>query len=97
MGVPGNRWRFKRREEYNLALLNYGFRFFETHRLYRGGKAIAQPTLWKGEIPISLGVKDDIVVTIPRGRYGDPQGRRHGRARPAGRAYAGGQPRCAGA
>ncbi|HOV57708.1 MAG TPA: D-alanyl-D-alanine carboxypeptidase family protein [Rhodanobacteraceae bacterium] len=73
MGVQGNRKEgFKRREEYNLALLNYGFRFFETHRLYEGGKAIAQPTLWKGEAnTISLGVKDDIVVTIPRGRYGD--------------------------
>lgn len=73
MGVQGNRKEgFKHREEYNLALLNYGFRFFETHRLYEAGKAIAEPALWKGEAnTISLGVTEDVVVTIPRGRYND--------------------------
>jgi D-alanyl-D-alanine carboxypeptidase (penicillin-binding protein 5/6) len=73
MGIDGTKKEgFKQREEYNLALLNYGFRFFESHKLYEAGKSIAEPTLWKGEAnTISLGVAQDVLVTIPRGRYKD--------------------------
>lgn len=62
----------KTRADLTQELLNYGFRFFESHKLYEGGKPIAEPTLWKGsEDTIKLGVTDDVLVTIPRGRYGD--------------------------
>ena len=56
---------------YSLALLNYGFRFFETHRLYEGqGHRPADLVEGRGQHHFARG-QDDIVVTIPRGRYGD--------------------------
>ena len=62
----------KTRADMTQELLNYGFHFFESHKLYEAGKPIAEPTLWKGaEDTIKLGVADDVLVTIPRGRYGD--------------------------
>ncbi len=52
------------------ALLNYGFRFYETHTLYAAGKALRSPRLWKGEADtLPLGLASSAVVTIPRGEY----------------------------
>jgi len=52
------------------ALLNYGFRFFESHRLYEPGVKVAEPTLWKGDSEkAELGVGEAALVTIPRGAY----------------------------
>ena len=52
------------------SLLNYGFRFFETHKLYSAGKELATSRIWKGEIEsLPLGLTKDLYVTIPRGRY----------------------------
>lgn len=52
------------------SLLNYGFRFFETVQLYKAGQELAQGEVWKGETEqISLGIRDELFVTIPRGRY----------------------------
>ncbi len=52
------------------ALLTYGFRFFETHRLYGAGEEITSVRVWKGDREIvSLGLLEDLYVTIPRGRY----------------------------
>jgi D-alanyl-D-alanine carboxypeptidase (penicillin-binding protein 5/6) len=68
MGAPSE----KSRADDNQELLNYGFRFFETHKLYAKEKPLATPELWKGAIAnLPLGVADDVVVTLPRGRYGD--------------------------
>ena len=54
------------------ALLEYGFRFYETHDLFVAGKPLATPRLWKGESnQIELGLARDAVVTIQRGRYDD--------------------------
>ena len=53
------------------SLLNYGFRFFETHKLYDAGSELTQARVWKGkqeQAPLGLG--DDLFVTIPRGQYG---------------------------
>ena len=56
------------------ALLNYGFRFFETHKLYDAGTRLTDTRVWKGEREtIPLGVRDTLYVTIPRGRYKDLQ------------------------
>ena len=52
------------------ALLNYGFRFFESHTLYQPGRAIAEPAVWKGSsATVPLGVTEPVLVTVPRGRY----------------------------
>ncbi|MGI9330395.1 MAG: D-alanyl-D-alanine carboxypeptidase family protein [Gammaproteobacteria bacterium] len=52
------------------ALLNYGFRFYETRLLYPVGDAITQARVWKGDQEtMGLGVQQDIYVTIPRGSY----------------------------
>ncbi|QSX78747.1 D-alanyl-D-alanine carboxypeptidase family protein [Agrilutibacter solisilvae] len=54
----------------SLALLNWGFRFFETHKLYDAGKAIAKQKIWKGAADeVQLGVAQPMLVTVPRGRY----------------------------
>jgi D-alanyl-D-alanine carboxypeptidase (penicillin-binding protein 5/6) len=68
MGAPSE----KQRADDNQELLNYGFRFFESHRLFAANKPLANPELWKGGTPtLPLGVANDVVVTMPRGRYGD--------------------------
>jgi len=51
-------------------MLNYGFRFFETHKLYDGGKALDEPTVWKGEVgKVGLGLEEALYVTLPLGQY----------------------------
>lgn len=55
-----------------LALLNYGYRFYESHRLYAGQTALTKVRVWKGDQPeLDLGLAEDLSVTIPRRRYGD--------------------------
>jgi D-alanyl-D-alanine carboxypeptidase (penicillin-binding protein 5/6) len=50
------------------ALLNYGFRFFETFRLYADGDVLSTVPVWKGRSDeMRLGLSDDVFVTIPRG------------------------------
>ena len=52
------------------ALLNYGFRFFETYRLYSEGDEVTTARVWKGETEsVSLGVAEEYYLTIPKGRY----------------------------
>lgn len=52
------------------ALLNWGFRFFETHTLYAAGKQIAKQKVWKGQADeVRLGVAEPMLVSVPRGRY----------------------------
>jgi D-alanyl-D-alanine carboxypeptidase (penicillin-binding protein 5/6) len=52
------------------ALLNWGFRFYETHKLYDVGKAIATQKVWKGEADeVRLGVAQPLLVSMPRGKY----------------------------
>ncbi len=51
-------------------LLNYGFRFFETHRLYAPNKALTSVKVWKGaRDEIQLGLNQEVVVTVPRGQF----------------------------
>lgn len=52
------------------ALLNYGFRFYETHRLYAEGEEITTARVWGGNQEMAaLGLAQDLFVTIPRGSY----------------------------
>jgi len=56
----------------NQTLINYGFRFFESHRLYQGKTSLNEARIWKGESKvIPLGLAEDIYVTIPRRQYKD--------------------------
>ena len=60
----------KARTSANQALLNYGFRFYETQRLYSATDIVTTQDVWKGKQDrIALGVKDDLFVTVPRGEY----------------------------
>ena len=54
-----------------MALLNYGFRFYETHKLYDASKPLATPRLWKGAADqLPIGVAENVLVTVKRGDYG---------------------------
>jgi len=58
------------RVDASQALLSYGFRFFETHKLYDAGTQLASSRVWKGSSEtISLGLEETLYVTIPRGQY----------------------------
>ncbi len=52
------------------ALLNYGFRFFETHKVYEAMAPISEVTLWHGEVEkAKVGLAQAALVTVPRGAY----------------------------
>ena len=54
------------------SLLNYGFRFFETHRLYEGGKALTEAKVRKGETSkLQVGLAEDVYVTAPRKHFSE--------------------------
>ncbi|MEN8108592.1 MAG: D-alanyl-D-alanine carboxypeptidase family protein [Pseudomonadota bacterium] len=58
------------RAEASQALLNYGFRFFETHKLYDTGTALTTTRVWKGATEsLQLGLDKTLYATIPRGQY----------------------------
>jgi D-alanyl-D-alanine carboxypeptidase (penicillin-binding protein 5/6) len=56
----------------NQTLINYGFRFYESHRLYEGNKPLNEPRIWKGSSKtIALGLTEDLYATIPRRLYSE--------------------------
>lgn len=58
------------RAQASQELLNYGFRFFETRRLYEAGQQLAQARVWKGVAEtVGLGVASDFWLTVPRGAF----------------------------
>ena len=60
----------KARLRESQALLNYGFRFYETHRLYGGGDRLTRTRVWMGDREeLALGLARDLYVTIPRRQY----------------------------
>ncbi len=60
----------KARADESQKLFNYGFRFFETNLLYKGGEKRVNIEVWKGEDEdVDLGLTQDLYVTIPRGEY----------------------------
>jgi D-alanyl-D-alanine carboxypeptidase (penicillin-binding protein 5/6) len=66
MGTDGVNARAKASQ----ALLNYGYRFYETHKLYSAGEMITAAKIWKADVEnLNLGAAKDIYVTIPRGQY----------------------------
>jgi D-alanyl-D-alanine carboxypeptidase (penicillin-binding protein 5/6) len=67
--VLGTRSENARAQE-TQKLLNYGFRFFETHALYQADSKIVDTKVWKGaEKNLNLGISKPLYVTVPRGQY----------------------------
>src|ERR1700676_1499042 len=59
----------KGRENASTALLNYGFTFYDTKLVVKGGTALASTRVWKAErSPVELGLKEDFYITLPRGQ-----------------------------
>jgi D-alanyl-D-alanine carboxypeptidase (penicillin-binding protein 5/6) len=59
------------REEANAALLNYGFNFYETKRLYAAGEPLTTARVWKGATDqVGLALKRDLYITGQRGQMG---------------------------
>lgn len=49
-------------------MLNYGFRYYETARLFESGESLVESRVWGGEKDqLDLGLASDMVLTIPRG------------------------------
>jgi serine-type D-Ala-D-Ala carboxypeptidase (penicillin-binding protein 5/6) len=59
------------RAEQSLALLNYGFRFYETAPVAGAGKPLLTIRAWKGaEKELALGLAQPLVVSVPHGAAG---------------------------
>nr|WP_242604559.1 D-alanyl-D-alanine carboxypeptidase family protein [Legionella fairfieldensis] len=66
MGSPSE----SARADDSERLINYGFRFFETHELYKAGQPIAEIPIYKGKAnKLPIGMREDQFVTIPNGQY----------------------------
>ncbi len=58
----------KARESASAALLNYGFTFYETTLVVKGGTKLAAAQVWKAQAsPVEIGIRDDLYLTLPRG------------------------------
>lgn len=59
-------------------LLTYGFRYFQTHKLYALGDEISSVRIWSGKADnLAIGVADDVFLTIPRGAQENLQATMH--------------------
>ncbi|HHB92529.1 MAG TPA: D-alanyl-D-alanine carboxypeptidase [Thioploca sp.] len=66
MGTKSNKARIRQSE----IMLDYGFRFFETFRIYKAYQPLDFAKVWKGsEKRFKLGLADILYVTIPKGQY----------------------------
>ncbi len=56
------------RAQENQKLLQYGFRYYETIKLYSAGEKLTEARIWGGDKKsISMGVADDVYLTIAQG------------------------------
>ena len=66
MGTKGPEARAKAMQ----TLLNYGFRYYETHKLYAANEQLTRARVWKGaQEHVALGLSEDLYLTIPRNEY----------------------------
>ncbi len=62
----------KARERASAALLNYGFTFYETPLVAKGGSKLAAAEVWKAQSsPVDVGLKADLYLTVARGTASD--------------------------
>jgi D-alanyl-D-alanine carboxypeptidase (penicillin-binding protein 5/6) len=60
----------KSRTDGSQALLNYGYRFYETRLLFKAGEEVTTARVWKSAAESSrLGVLEDLYITVRRGTY----------------------------
>ena len=58
------------RAQETQKLLNFGFRFYESHIVYPAGKALKNVRIYKGRSQqLPIGVAKNLAVIIPRGQY----------------------------
>jgi serine-type D-Ala-D-Ala carboxypeptidase (penicillin-binding protein 5/6) len=58
------------RAEASLALMNYGFRFYESHKLYPADEPVESFRVWMGsQKTLAVGPETDVFSTFQRGRY----------------------------
>jgi D-alanyl-D-alanine carboxypeptidase (penicillin-binding protein 5/6) len=66
MGTDGE----EARAQASQSLLNYGFRFYESHQLYAAGEVLNRARIWKGEKEnLPLGLEQNLNIIIPRHQY----------------------------
>jgi D-alanyl-D-alanine carboxypeptidase (penicillin-binding protein 5/6) len=50
-------------------LLTYGFRYWETHKLYDANQVLTNVPVWSGgQNAVDLGIQEEVYITIPRGQ-----------------------------
>ncbi len=60
------------RTQASRALLNYGFRFFESRQLYAAKAPITTGKVWQGELDeVQVGLAEDLQMLLPRADLGD--------------------------
>ena len=66
MGEPND----NARTEDSIRLFIYGFRFFETHKLYGATTPLIEARVWGGDrSTVPLGLAKDFYATLPAGQY----------------------------
>jgi D-alanyl-D-alanine carboxypeptidase (penicillin-binding protein 5/6) len=57
------------RAQESLKLLNYGFQFYDTVKLYSRAQELSRFQVWKGENnDVAVGFLDDFVMSLPKGQ-----------------------------
>ena len=65
LGTPS----IRAREDASQALINYGFSFYETKKVYSAGRKLGATRVWKAdESPADVGLRNDLFLTVPRGQ-----------------------------
>ncbi len=60
----------KARERESHKLITYGFRYYETYKLYTANEPLTTVRIWKGQSEsLPLGLTEDLYITIPKGEY----------------------------
>jgi len=63
------------RSDYSQELIEYGYRLFETHKLYDGGSVLSEARIWKGQqTTVPVGILEDFYVTVEKGHYKNLKG-----------------------
>lgn len=58
------------RTEDSIRLLTYGFRFYETHKMYNANTSLTHTRVRNGvSTDVPLGLASDLYVTVPTGQY----------------------------
>lgn len=57
------------RAQESLKLLNFGFQFYDTVRLYAAGQDLSRFRVWKGTLnEVPVGFLEDFVISLPKGQ-----------------------------